>query len=80
MANRSLYDTLARQYGITLRQAERWLAALAATEEQAALLGIAEGAPVIAIESIGSAGSGEPVEYYMAYYRTDHARLHFKVS
>jgi GntR family transcriptional regulator len=80
MHNRSLYDTLSRQYGITMKKAERWLAAVAATPEQAALLGVDPGTPVIVIESIGWSSSGEPVEYYTAYYRTDHARLHFRIS
>jgi GntR family transcriptional regulator len=38
LENRSLYDTLFRKYGIKLRRAERWLAAVNATAEQAALL------------------------------------------
>lgn len=80
MHNRSLYETLARRYGITMRRAERWLEAASATAEQAKLLGIPKGAPVIAIESISYMQTDEPIEYYTAVYRTDHARLHFIVS
>lgn len=80
MHNRSLYDTLARRYGITMRRAERWLEAASATAEQAKLLGIPKGAPVIAIESISYMQTDEAIEYYTAVYRTDHARLHFIVS
>lgn len=80
MHNRSLYDTLARQYGITMRRAERWLEAASATSEQARLLEIPKGSPVIAIESISFTQRDEPMEYYTAFYRTDHARLHFMVS
>lgn len=80
MQNRSLYDTLARRYGITMKRAERWLEAASATGEQARLLGIARSTPVIAIESITYMQTDEPIEYYTAVYRTDHARLHFMVS
>lgn len=80
MQNRSLYDTLARRYGLTMKRAERWLEAATATAEQARLLAIPKGAPVIAIESITYSQTDEPVEYYTAVYRTDQARLHFIVS
>lgn len=80
MHNRSLYDTLSRQYGITMRRAERWLEAVAATANQARLLGVADGAPLIAIESVGFMDGGLPMEYYTAFYRTDQSRLHFMVS
>ncbi len=80
MHNRSLYDTLSRQYGITMRRAERWLEAVAATADQAQLLGVADGAPLIAIESVGFTDGGLPMEYYTAFYRTDQSRLHFMVS
>lgn len=80
MNNRSLYDTLSRRYGITMRRAERWLDATTATPEQAALLGVETGTPLIAIESIGFMQTNMPMEYYTAYYRTDQSRLHFIVS
>ncbi|MDB5548110.1 MAG: GntR family transcriptional regulator [Tardiphaga sp.] len=80
LENRSLYDTLFRAYGIKMTRAERWLAAVCATPEQAALLGVADNTPLISIESIGFSGRDEPVEYYTAFYRTDRGRLHFSVS
>ncbi len=79
LENRSLYDTLLRAYGIKMTRAERWLAAVCATAEQAALLGVADNTPLIAIESLGFSGRDEPVEYYTAYYRTDIGRLHFAI-
>ncbi|MDR6953952.1 GntR family transcriptional regulator [Ancylobacter sp. 3268] len=80
MQNRSLYDTLSRRYGIAMKRAERWLEAASATPEQAELLGIPAGAPVIAIESVTYMQTDEAVEYYTAVYRTDQARLHFIVK
>lgn len=80
MHNRSLYDTLSRRYGITMKRAERWLEAATATPEQAELLEIPVGSPVIAIESVTYMQTDEAVEYYTAVYRTDQARLHFIVK
>lgn len=80
LENRSLYDTLFRKYGIRMRRAERWLAAVSATPEQAFLLGVPENSPLIAIESIGFSTHDEAIEYYTAFYRTDRGRLHFSVS
>ena len=48
--------------------------------EQAELLEIPAGSPVIAIESVTYMQTDEPVEFYTAVYRTDQARLHFIVK
>jgi GntR family transcriptional regulator len=80
LENRSLYETLFRKFGLKMRRAERWLAAVNANSEQAQLLGVDQETPLIAIESIGFATHEEPVEYYIAYYRTDIGRLHFSVG
>lgn len=80
MQNRSLYDTLRRQYGIVVKRADRWLEALMPTREDAALLGAPVDQPVIGIESCAYTASGDPVEYYTGVYRSDRARLHFRVG
>ncbi|PDT82272.1 GntR family transcriptional regulator [Bradyrhizobium sp. Y36] len=80
LENRSLYETLFRKFGLKMRRAERWLAAVNASAQQAQLLGVAPETPLIAIESISFATHEEPVEYYIAYYRTDTGRLHFSVG
>lgn len=80
LENRSLYETLFRKFGLKMRRAERWLAAVKAGAEEARLLDVAENTPLIAIESIGFATHDEPAEYYTAYYRTDIGRLHFSAG
>lgn len=80
MENRQLYDTMQRKYGIVLDRAERWIEAATATPEIAAHLNVPEGAPLLRIESISSDESGVPMEFYLAYHRTDRARLHFVVK
>lgn len=78
--NRSLYDTISRQYGIRLIQAERWIEAVSLSAEDAALLDVEEGKAALCIESVGSNDSQMPIEYYQAHYLSDRARLRFIVS
>ena len=80
MENRSLYETLRRRYGIVLTRAERWIEAISASEETAALLEVEPGTPLLGIESLSSDQHGTPVELYVAMHRTDRARLHFYVK
>ncbi|ACM04180.1 MULTISPECIES: GntR family transcriptional regulator [Cereibacter] len=80
LENRSLYDTIGRQYGIRLARAERWIEAVAAMGEDARLLQVPEGTPVLGIESAAFDQTGQAVEYYTALYLTDRSRLHFTVA
>jgi GntR family transcriptional regulator len=80
MENRSLYETLRRRYGIILIRAERWIEALNADAENAGLLDVDPGSPLLGIESISYDQTGVAVELYTALHRTDRARLHFIVK
>lgn len=80
MQNRSLYDTISRQYGIRLERAERWIEAVALSSGDAALLGVAERTAALRIESIGSSASAQAIEYYTAHYLTHRSRLRFVIS
>ncbi|MGR3378939.1 GntR family transcriptional regulator [Salipiger abyssi] len=79
LENRSLYDTISRQYGLRLATAERWIEAISLGAEDAALLGVPFGTAALKVESVASDGSDSPMEYYTALYLTDHARLHISV-
>lgn len=79
LGNRSLYDTLNRQYGLVFEGAERWIEATSAGKDEAQLLEIPEQTPLLSIESRALAPGGTFVEYFHALYRTDQARLHFVV-
>ncbi len=79
MENRSLYDTIGRQYGIKLVRAERWIEAQAAGPDEVRLLHVPLGTPLLGIESVGSNDRGEKIEYYSSLYLTDRSRLHFSV-
>lgn len=80
MQNRSLYDTISRQYGIRLVRAERWIEAVSLSKMDAALLGTPAHHAALCVESVGSSASVEAIEYYTAHYLTDRSRLRFTVS
>ncbi len=80
MQNRSLYDTLRRQYGVVVKRADRWIEAIMPDPEEAALLDVPVNQPLVGIESCAYTAAGDPVEYYTAVYRSDRARLHFRVG
>ena len=66
----SLYEALERHGHRPVRALQR-LRAVLFTEEQAQLLGVAEGAPGLLIERRGFLRDGRPVEYTQSYYRGD---------
>ena len=80
LENRSLYETLRRQYGISLNRAERWIEAYTPTAEEAQLLQVPANTPLVSIESCSYGDGDDPIEYFVAIYRTDRARLHFVVK
>jgi GntR family transcriptional regulator len=71
----TLYRLYETRYGITVARAEERLRAVAATQEQAAHLGIDPGAPLLLIDRIAFAIDGRPVEHRASVCRTD--RLHY---
>ena len=78
--NRSLYDTLRAHYGISVVRSERWLDAVAVDGEEAAMLDLAPGTPIVRIESIGWNADAVPIEYYSALYNTQLSRVHLQAS
>ncbi len=77
--NRSLYDTILRQYGVRLARAERWIEAVSLEPADADLLQVSPGHAALRIESVGSTASQTAIEYYTALYLTARSRLHFLV-
>jgi len=51
------------------------LEAISASEEDARLLGIEEGEPLILLKSVGYLEDGGPVEYFEAKHRGDRSRF-----
>jgi GntR family transcriptional regulator len=66
----NLYDLFASRFGITVAGACERLKALPASPEDARLLGLEAGAPVLAVDRIATAIDGTPVEWRRSICRT----------
>lgn len=71
----SLYHILRTRYGVTAARATRYMEAVAAGREQAELLGIRPGDPLMLIESTTYTAEGQPFEYFRAQHRGDRTRF-----
>lgn len=72
---RSLYEVLRSKYAITMARARRYMEAVAVNREDAELLGIKIGDPLMLIESTTYTEDGVPFEYYRAQHRGDRTRF-----
>jgi GntR family transcriptional regulator len=75
LTDRSLYEYLEKEGGITLASGRRYIEAVLANENEAILLGIKRGAPLILLDSVSYAADGRPIEYYHALHRGDRSRF-----
>lgn len=75
LENRSLYEILETKYGIELVWGERTIEAISANSEDAKLLWIDRGSPLIFLRSITYTHNNVPVEYYEAKHRADRTRF-----
>jgi GntR family transcriptional regulator len=71
LTHRSLYDYLQEEYNLVIARGRRILQAIVATEYEARLLEISEGAPLISLQSVSHLEDGTPLEYYHALHRGD---------
>lgn len=69
--NGSLYALLKQKYGIYAASADEIITAEVAPEEEAQLLGVAVGAPLLCVERFVFSQRGEAVEYAKLSYRAD---------
>ncbi|MDX2376552.1 GntR family transcriptional regulator [Microbacterium sp. LRZ72] len=76
LVNRSLYEHLRRNFGVQPSGADRWISAVVPSAEDAELLELDQGQPVLAIESIAWDADGVPFERYHALHRSDEVRFH----
>ncbi len=72
LENGSLYETLERRYGVRLRRAEQRISAVAATNEQTALLDVTKRSPLLHIERITVDDSGKRVEFALSWTRPEY--------
>lgn len=75
LTNQSLYEFLENECGIMIAYGRRTIEAVAANKEEAKLLQVAVGAPLILLDSVSNLEDDTPVEYYHALHRGDRSRF-----
>ncbi len=76
LTNRSLYELLARKYGLVISQGHRTVEAIALDRTDAKLFGVQAGRPALLLKSVGLLEDGTPLEYYVAKHRGDRSQFH----
>jgi GntR family transcriptional regulator len=69
--HRSLYETLATAYDVHLAEAEETIETVLATPDDAGLLGVDVGLPLLLLSRHAFDTAGEPVEWAQSFYRGD---------
>ncbi|MGA9351754.1 MAG: GntR family transcriptional regulator [Anaerolineae bacterium] len=75
LTNQSLYAVIEGRYNLEIARGRRTLEAISASEEEAKLLGIEEGDPLILLKSVSYLEDGGPIEYFEAKHRGDRSRF-----
>ena len=65
------YALFELEFGVRMVRAEEKIRAVAADEQQAALLAVAPGTPLLSVERVASTYNGLPMELRRGLYRTD---------
>lgn len=78
--NRSVFQTIREQYGLTVQSADRWFSATLPTKEECEKMGVSPMTPLIRIESIAYDQLGAPLEYYQGLYNSSFARIHIAID
>lgn len=71
LAEGSLYELLADRYGAFVTTADEVISAAVADPEQAALLEVDPGSPLLCVDRFAYSQKGEPIEYAKIQYRAD---------
>lgn len=79
-ARMNAYLIMEKEFGILVVRAEEWVDAIRATPEDANLLGIEEGAPMLRVTRIAYALDGSPVECRRIRFTTDKLRYYNTVG
>jgi len=75
LVSKSLYSCIEGKYNLKIIRGTRYIEATVATKEEAELLNVKKGAPLLYIESINMLDNEVPLEYYIALHRGDRSRL-----
>ncbi|MHB1253684.1 MAG: GntR family transcriptional regulator [Candidatus Humimicrobiaceae bacterium] len=75
LTHKSLYSYIEGKYNLKIDRGRRFIEATVASEEEAKLLDVKKGSPLLYIESVSFLDNGVPLEYYIALHRGDRSRL-----
>lgn len=75
----SLYALLRERYNLVMASGIRTVEAVAATATLTRLLHVAQGAPLLKIESTSYLADGRPLEYYEAWHRGDRSKFEIEM-
>lgn len=76
MQHESLYHLLIDRHGIDIAQIRHTINAVSADEEQAQLLQVDEGTPLLLVKSTSYTKQHQIIEHTISYYRTDRYEYH----
>lgn len=80
LSTRDIFGILEAEGGAPLGHADLVIDAVLADDEQAALLGIARGAPVLHIERLTHGRDGQPLDYEHLYCRADNFQYRLRLN
>lgn len=75
LANRSMYEIMEKEYGVTVSRARQSLEPVVAADYEAELLGVKPGAPLMLERRLSFDKDHQPVEYGKDLYRGDRFRF-----
>jgi GntR family transcriptional regulator len=70
----NLYDTYARQFGVTISGGEESLKAVSASKDEAHLLGLVHSAPLLQIDRVATGLDGRPLEWRLSLCDTSNVQ------
>jgi GntR family transcriptional regulator len=75
LTDQSLYAYLEQECGLMIARGRRAIEAVGANEQEAELLKVSKGDPLVLLDSVSYLEDGTPIEYYHAVHRGDRSRF-----
>ena len=80
LTDRSLYDTLAANWGVPVAVADQWVSVARLAPDDAMTLGAAAAVPALLFQRVTREASGAIIEYVRALYRGDRYEVHTRLE
>jgi GntR family transcriptional regulator len=78
--DQSLYGILREKYNLVITEGIRTIESVNAPHALAELLGVANGAALSVLKSVGYLSNGIPLEYFVAWHRGDRSRFQVRLT